>query len=81
MAVRPFWIEAWIDGKKSNPLAGGPRSKDGAMTVQVFQRDRGSVRRTVQVSSMPGPDGTLRTVVSVWRNGGYVDVATVNTDY
>ena len=53
MAVRPFWIEAWIDGAKNPPLSGGPRRKDGAMTVNVLQRVGGGKTTAVQISCHP----------------------------
>lgn len=42
MAVRNFWFEADVDGYKTKP-AGGPRNKDGGMTVMIKQRDEGSI--------------------------------------
>lgn len=36
MAVRNFWIEAEIDGRKTK-LSGGPRSKDGGFILDIYQ--------------------------------------------
>lgn len=40
MAMRNFWLEAKIDGRK-NILTGGPRNKDGGMTAKIYVRDCG----------------------------------------
>jgi len=42
MAVRPFYIEADIDGRKT-PLAGGTARKDGTHTIEIHQRDEGAI--------------------------------------
>jgi len=39
--MRNFWIEAYIDGRKTM-LQGGPRSKDGGFNLQIFMRDQGN---------------------------------------
>lgn len=36
--IRPFYISADIEGRKT-PLAGGPASEDGGMTVEITQRN------------------------------------------
>lgn len=41
-AVRPFYIESDVEGRKTN-LKGGPISKSGDMTTSVYQRDEGSI--------------------------------------
>ena len=40
MAMRNFWIEANIDGRKTK-LMGGPRSKTGGLRLQIRMRDSG----------------------------------------
>jgi hypothetical protein len=40
MAMRNFWIEADVDGRKTR-LMGGPRSKDGGFKLTVYMRDDG----------------------------------------
>ena len=42
MAVRNWWIEADIDGRRTN-LAGGPRNKDGGFELRIYQRDKGGI--------------------------------------
>jgi len=40
MAMRNFWLEGNIDGRKS-PITGGPQSKDGGFRLNVRMRDNG----------------------------------------
>lgn len=40
MAMRNFWLETKVDGRKSI-LTGGPRNKDGGMTTKIYVRDCG----------------------------------------
>lgn len=42
MAVRPFYINADIDGRKT-PLAGGTKRADGDHTITIYQRDEGAI--------------------------------------
>lgn len=42
MAVRPFYIEAQIDGRKTD-LCGGTKSKDGDHTISLHQRSNGEI--------------------------------------
>lgn len=62
MAVRNFWIDADIDGRKTM-LSGGPRAKDGGMLVNIYQRDDGGIHRALRIECMECGDGTLKTVV------------------
>lgn len=41
MALRNFWLEAEIDGRKTQ-LAGGPKNRTGGMTTKVYVRDQGT---------------------------------------
>ncbi len=58
MAVRNFWLTAEVDGKKE-PVATGPRSSDGGMTVKLFVRDNGESRRAVTLECDASADGQL----------------------
>ena len=49
MAVRNFWIDADVDGKKML-LSGGPRAKDGGMRVTIKQRDKGEITTAFTIS-------------------------------
>lgn len=65
MAVRNFWVEANIDGRKTK-LAGGPRSKNGGFSLTVFQRSQGSITRALIIDGFANEDGELNLSV---RNG------------
>ena len=42
MAVRNFWVETDIEGRKT-VLKGGPRGKNGGMEITLKQRDEGGI--------------------------------------
>jgi len=48
MAVRNFWIEADIDGRTTT-LTGGPRSKDGGFSLDIFIRDEGASTKAITI--------------------------------
>ena len=48
MAVRNFWLEAEIDGRKSE-LRGGPANKAGGMEVTLYQRNDGGIETAVRL--------------------------------
>lgn len=66
MAVRNFWVNAKVDGYKTE-MAGGPRSKDGGMTIEVKQRDDGEKVSAVKVRCY-AVNGELFTEVSIGGN-------------
>lgn len=68
MAVRNFWVEASIDGRRTE-LAGSPASKDGGMGVTIYQRKNGRIEEAVCVSCYMD-DGRL--ISSVTIGGKYV---------
>lgn len=41
MALRNFWVEADIDGRKTK-LKGGPRNKTGGLHLKIRVRDSGT---------------------------------------
>jgi hypothetical protein len=49
MAVRNFWIDADIDGRQTM-LSGGPKSRNGGMTVNIYQRDCSQIIHPVTVN-------------------------------
>ncbi len=63
MALRNFWVTASIDGRKTL-LEGGPRSKDGGMTIRVYQRDDGGKTEAAVVRCWE-ERGKLVTVVEI----------------
>jgi hypothetical protein len=60
--VRNFWVSATVDGRKSR-VAGGPRGKDGGITLTLYQRQCGAVRTALRIQCHACGDGTLRLEV------------------
>lgn len=58
MAVRNFWIEASIDGRKEK-LVGGPKNKIGGFDMDICQRVDGSVQRVVRIWGSSNEKGDL----------------------
>lgn len=48
MAVRNFWINVSVDGKK-NDIATGPRSKNGGMQINLFLRQNGQSKKAITI--------------------------------
>lgn len=48
MATRNFWIDADIDGRATE-LSGGPRRKDGGMSVSIKQRNEGGIQEALSI--------------------------------
>lgn len=48
MGVRNFYVEGNIDGRQTL-LKGGPPSREGEMTVQLFQRKDCEIVKTVRI--------------------------------
>lgn len=46
--IRPFWIDAKIDGRETS-LSGGPASRDGGFDMDVLQRSKGSVFKALSI--------------------------------
>ena len=77
MAVRNFWVDADIDGR-ATMLSGGPRAKDGGMTIKIRQRDNGGIftattalcfeRNGYLFTKVYGCDGELLATVSSARD-------------
>lgn len=57
--VRNFWLEADVDDRRSLVI-GGPRGKDGGITLRIYQRDNGAVRTALRIECRAFCDGTLR---------------------
>ena len=58
MAVRNWWIEADVDGRKT-PLSGGPRSKDGGFQLTIYQRVKGNIDNPYRISGFTKRNGYL----------------------
>lgn len=74
MAVRNFWIDADIDGRQTM-LSGGPRSKDGGMEVNIYQRNDGGIHHTVKVNCRANGDNLITDVyidgILVGKHGSF----------
>lgn len=67
MAVRNFYVEADIDGRQTT-LGGGPRDKEGEMTVHIHQREEGVAISDVVKIVCREYEGNLTT--EVYNNEG-----------
>ena len=63
MAVRNFYVKANIDGRETE-LAGGPRNKDGGMSITLYQRDKGAITEVIRINCFE-EDGQLFTYVRI----------------
>ena len=80
MAIRPFYMEANIDGRASK-LSGGPKSKSGGMDINIYQRDKGSIVTMFKISTGGFMrDGKLYLVTKVLDRDNRV-IATEETEY
>ena len=69
MAVRPFYIDAHIEGRKTN-LAGGTARKDGQHSVSIHQRDQGAITTPFKIEqSSFSEDGVHKLVTRVYYLG------------
>ena len=50
--VRNFWVELSVDGRATD-IASGPRASSGGIDIDIYQRDRGDVRRVLNISGRP----------------------------
>lgn len=71
MAVRPFYINADIDGRKT-PLAGGTTRKDGDHTINIYQRDKGEITIPFKVRQYSTED--LNEETGKWEHHLHTDV-------
>ena len=62
MAVRPFYVTADVEGR-ANPLSGGPKRKDGRMTIELHQRDKGDITTPYRICQRPMDDNQLITEI------------------
>ena len=68
MAVRNFWIDADIDGRQTM-LSGGPKSRDGGMRVNIYQRDEGGILHVISINCYVSADGKLISKIGVEADG------------
>ena len=77
MSLRPFYVEANIDGRQTN-IGGGPRAKDGQMNVYLMMRDNGKKKTAYRISCFPTGEDML--CMQVIDSDGNVIHETI-TDY
>ena len=70
MAMRNWWIEADIDGRKT-PMSGGPRGKGGGFYLTIYQRENGESRKAMTIQGHVTVSGELQ--LSVDCDGGNHD--------
>ena len=67
MSLRNFWVESFIDGRKSL-LASGPRGKDGEMHTVIKVKEGGNSVEAVTIVCFPTDMGN-RIVVHDSKSG------------
>ena len=67
MSLRNFWVESFIDGRKTL-LASGPRGKDGEMHTVIKVKEEGNSVEAVSIVCFPTDIGN-RIVVRDETNG------------
>ena len=81
MAVRPFWIEADIEGRQA-PLQGGTKRKDGSQIINLYQRSDGNIIKAFRIYSHSfrdeNGDLVLETVI---EDGNGTRVTSLKTYY
>jgi hypothetical protein len=60
MAVRNFWVDGDVDGRET-ALSGGPRAKNGGMSIKILQRDNGNIVTAYKIYCGVSPDGKKLT--------------------
>lgn len=66
MTLRNFWLEARIDGRKTE-LTGGPRAKEGGISLTIYQRENGSKTEAVKINCYEYK-GELTTAITLHGN-------------
>jgi hypothetical protein len=60
--IRNFWVAGAVDGRRSR-ISGGPRARDGGISLTLYQRQEGSVAEALKVECLACEDGTLSVEV------------------
>ena len=68
MALRNFWVEVEIAGRKTK-LKGGPAKRLGGMKITLYQRDKGTIHKSVTVDCEADAVGNLMTTVQAYQPG------------
>ena len=61
--VRNFWAEVEVDGRENN-IGTGPRAKDGSLYIDLKIREKGGVRKVLNIQCHPNvSEGTNKIEV------------------
>jgi hypothetical protein len=63
MAVRNFWIEVYVDGRKTK-VECGPQAKDGGAIVTIYQRSDGAIKKAAEIFCTES-DGCLESSIGI----------------
>lgn len=66
MALRNFWLETKIDGRKT-VLTGGPKNKKGGMRTKIYVRDRGT---SIVACSIDCTERDGNLIINIYNNDG-----------
>ena len=75
MAVRNFYIDARIDGRKTD-LSGGPASKNGGMEIVITQRQNGRIVTAFEIHC----EESLEKLITEVTDGDGTTIGTFVTD-
>jgi len=62
--MRNFYLEADIDGRKTN-LTGGPSSKDGGFSLDIFMRSENKSEKVLNIAGTSINDDLYLTVKDI----------------
>lgn len=68
LAVRNFWVESQVDGRRT-PIKGGPARKDGGLDLQLFQREDGAITQPIEIQCK---EEDQRLITKVYIDGSLV---------
>ena len=79
MAVRPFFIEASIEGRETK-LTGGTRFKDGSQEITIYQRNEGDIETPYRIiqRSFYTPNKEHKLATEVYFKGSLIHTYTTN---
>lgn len=70
MAVRPFYIESDIEGRKTM-LSGGPKNRHGGISTTIYQRDEGAITQPFKIEQYSvEEEGKLKLITEVYQHPG-----------
>ena len=70
MAMRNFWIEGNVDGRRSQ-ITGGPQNKEGGFSLVVHMRDEGESKVGVKLDGFVDSEGRLHLKGDIGDSKGF----------